>query len=182
MKWILFARDKYGTSNISQTIFIPKQTNTPIFHLFTFFRNWKKCNQTSIQRAIPFAQLKLIPNILSMFQFFAIIVFGCISSSGWFFLQDKNLEVCVMNMDASACHFSTMVRILVGTYLLFAKINEISFQVGTVAFIASIGFLIGKKIIKIVEYTVGLKLEVKFALQENGSLSKCPLSRPESIT
>merc|ERR1712012_719295 len=56
--------------------------------------------------------------------FFAIIVFGCISSSGWFFLQDKNLEVCVMNMDASACHFSTMV--------------------GIVAFIASIGFLIGE--------------------------------------
>ena len=56
-----------------------------------------------------------------MFQFFAIIVFGCISSSGWFFLQDKNLEVCVMNMDASACHFSPMVRIAMS--MLLAKIN-----------------------------------------------------------
>ena len=56
-----------------------------------------------------------------MFQFFAIIVFGCISSSGWFFLQDKNLEVCVMNMDASACHFSTMVRIAMS--MLLTKIN-----------------------------------------------------------
>jgi len=56
--------------------------------------------------------------------FFAIIVFGCVSSSGWFFLQEKNMEVCVMNMESSACHFSTMV--------------------GIVAFLASIGFLVGE--------------------------------------
>ena len=65
------------------------------------------------------------------FQFFAIIVFGCISSSGWYFLQPTNLleglqgkEVCVMNMDSTACHFSTLV--------------------GIVAFLASIGFLVGE--------------------------------------
>lgn len=57
-------------------------------------------------------------------QFFAIIVFGCVSSSGWFFLQEKNMEVCVMNMESSACHFSTMI--------------------GIVAFLASIGFLVGE--------------------------------------
>jgi len=56
--------------------------------------------------------------------FFAIIVFGCVSSSGWFLLQEKKMEVCVMNMDSSACHFSTMV--------------------GIVAFLASIGFLVGE--------------------------------------
>jgi len=55
---------------------------------------------------------------------FAIIVFGCVSSSGWFFFRDKNKEVCVMNEDASACHFSTFV--------------------GIIAFIASIGFLVGE--------------------------------------
>jgi len=56
--------------------------------------------------------------------FFAIIVFGCISSSGWLFMQKTKQEVCVLNMDSSACHFSTMV--------------------GIVAFIASIGFLVGE--------------------------------------
>jgi len=56
--------------------------------------------------------------------FFSIIVFGCISSSGWFFMQNLGQEVCVLNMDSSACHFSTMV--------------------GIVAFLASIGFLVGE--------------------------------------
>ena len=61
---------------------------------------------------------------LFFLQFFSIIVFGCISSSGWFFMQNIGKEVCVLNMDSSACHFSTMV--------------------GIVAFIASIGFLVGE--------------------------------------
>jgi len=56
--------------------------------------------------------------------FFAIIVFGCISSSGWFFMQETGQEVCVMNMESSACHFSTMI--------------------GIIAFLASIGFLVGE--------------------------------------
>jgi hypothetical protein len=55
---------------------------------------------------------------------FAIVVFGCVSSSGWFFFQARGKEVCVMNEDASACHFSTFV--------------------GIVAFLASIGFLVGE--------------------------------------
>jgi len=54
--------------------------------------------------------------------FFAIIVFGSVSSSGWFF--QKGQEVCIMNMDSSACHYSTFV--------------------GIIAFIASIGFLVGE--------------------------------------
>ena len=67
--------------------------------------------------------------MLIFFQFFAVIVFGCISSSGWYFLQDlakglQGKEVCVMNMDSTACHFSTLV--------------------GIVAFLASIGFLVGE--------------------------------------
>jgi len=56
---------------------------------------------------------------------FSIIVFGCVSSSGWFFLADLGKEVCVMNMDSSAvCHFSTFV--------------------GIVGFLAAIGFLVGE--------------------------------------
>ena len=39
-------------------------------------------------------------------------------------MQKEQKEVCVLNMDSSACHFSTMV--------------------GIVAFIASIGFLVGE--------------------------------------
>jgi len=55
---------------------------------------------------------------------FAIIVFGSVSSSGWFFWEDKGAEVCVMNTDSSACHYSTFV--------------------GIIAFIASIGFIVGE--------------------------------------
>lgn len=55
---------------------------------------------------------------------FAVIVFGSVSSSGWFFFADKKAEVCVMNMDSSACHYSTFV--------------------GIIAFIASIGFIVGE--------------------------------------
>lgn len=55
---------------------------------------------------------------------FAIIVFGCISSTGWFFLHDKQKEVCIMNEDSSACHFATFV--------------------GIIGFLAAIGFLVGE--------------------------------------
>lgn len=56
--------------------------------------------------------------------FFSIIVFGCVSSSGWYFLTKDKKEVCVMNMDSSACHFSTFV--------------------GIIGFLAAIGFLVGE--------------------------------------
>lgn len=56
---------------------------------------------------------------------FSIIVFGCVSSSGWFFMQDKQIEVCVMNTESAAvCHFSTFV--------------------GIIGFLAAIGFLVGE--------------------------------------
>lgn len=55
---------------------------------------------------------------------FAIIVFGSVSSSGWYFLRAQGAEVCVMNLDSSACHYSTFV--------------------GIIAFIASIGFIVGE--------------------------------------
>jgi len=55
---------------------------------------------------------------------FSIIVFGCVSSTGWFYLLKEQKEVCVMNMDSSACHFSTFV--------------------GVIGFVAAIGFLVGE--------------------------------------
>ena len=97
-----------------------------------FEGNWVgpvSINNSEIELKIVFVDFYVLTfSMLSMFfvlfQFFAIIVFGCISSSGWFFMQKTGQEVCVMNMDSSACHFSTMV--------------------GIVAFIASIGFLVGE--------------------------------------
>ena len=61
------------------------------------------------------ASIYLLPWLiikLNFFQLFAIIVFGCISSTGWFFLHDKQKEVCIMNEDSSACHFATFVVII----------------------------------------------------------------------
>jgi len=55
----------------------------------------------------------------------SIVVFGCISSSGWYFWQEKGKEVCVMNTDSAVvCHYATFV--------------------GIVGFLASIGFLVGE--------------------------------------
>jgi hypothetical protein len=55
---------------------------------------------------------------------FSIIVFGCVSSSGWFFLPELQKEVCVMNESAAVCHFSTFV--------------------GIIGFLAALGFLVGE--------------------------------------
>jgi len=56
---------------------------------------------------------------------FSIIVFGCVSSSGWFFMNTQQKEVCVMNMESSSvCHFPVFV--------------------GSIGFLAAIGFLIGE--------------------------------------
>ncbi|XP_046660744.1 synaptogyrin [Homalodisca vitripennis] len=55
---------------------------------------------------------------------FAIIVFGCISSQGWMYDEKEKREVCLYNRDASACHYGTGVAVL--------------------AFLASIGFLVGE--------------------------------------
>lgn len=59
-----------------------------------------------------------------MFQLFAIIVFGCISSQGWEFKQDEDKEVCRYNGDLNACNYGV--------------------GIGVIAFLASIGFLAGE--------------------------------------
>jgi len=54
----------------------------------------------------------------------AIIVFGCISSQGWQYHQEKAKDICIMNGSNTAC--------------------QIGNGVGVVAFLAAIGFLVGE--------------------------------------
>jgi len=55
---------------------------------------------------------------------FAIIVFGCISSQGWQYHQEKAMDICIMNGSNTACQLGNGVAI--------------------VAFLAAIGFLVGE--------------------------------------
>eukprot|EP00090_Calanus_glacialis_P004642 TRINITY_DN13490_c0_g1_i2.p1 TRINITY_DN13490_c0_g1~~TRINITY_DN13490_c0_g1_i2.p1 ORF type:complete len:218 (-),score=26.06 TRINITY_DN13490_c0_g1_i2:159-812(-) len=55
---------------------------------------------------------------------FSVIAFGCISSQGWQFHPEKEKEVCIMNGSGTACQLGNGVAI--------------------VAFLASIGFLVGE--------------------------------------
>ena len=43
-------------------------------------------------------------------QFFAIIIFGCISSQGWVFVDGK--EVCLYNGDSHACNYGVAISVL----------------------------------------------------------------------
>ncbi|KAJ4441142.1 hypothetical protein ANN_10992 [Periplaneta americana] len=55
---------------------------------------------------------------------FAIIVFGCISSQGYYFDHEEKKEVCLYNKDNNACNYGV--------------------GIGVIAFLASIGFLVGE--------------------------------------
>lgn len=57
-------------------------------------------------------------------QLFAIIVFGCISSQGYKYDQEEDKEVCLYNEDNNACNYGV--------------------GIGVIAFVASIGFLVGE--------------------------------------
>lgn len=85
-----------------------------------------------------------------MFQLFAIIVFGCISSQGWMFDEKEKREVCLYNRDASACHYGTGVAVL--------------------AFLASIGFLIGEFLF---EQMSSVKTRKHYVLLDLGYSCKC---------
>lgn len=56
--------------------------------------------------------------------FFSIIVFGCISSQGWTLDPVVNKEVCLYNRDSNACNYGVGISVI--------------------AFLASIGFIIGE--------------------------------------
>merc|ERR1711915_1135326 len=55
---------------------------------------------------------------------FSVIAFGCISSKAWQFEPEKDKEVCIMNDSSTACQLGNGVAII--------------------AFLASIGFLVGE--------------------------------------
>jgi hypothetical protein len=57
-------------------------------------------------------------------QLFAIIVFGCISSQGYKYDREEKKEVCLYNKDNNACNYGV--------------------GIGVIAFLASIGFLVGE--------------------------------------
>lgn len=68
--------------------------------------------------------LILVP-VLHIFQLFSIIVFGCVSTQGWY--NDK----CQYNHDANACGFGTAVGVigtlgLIGFLVLDAMFENIS--------------------------------------------------------
>lgn len=67
-------------------------------------------------------QLCKILKLQFLFQLFAIIVFGCISSQGWAYNGTE--EVCLYNGDSNACNYGV--------------------GIGVIAFLASIGFLAGE--------------------------------------
>lgn len=55
---------------------------------------------------------------------FAIIVFGCISSQGYRFDRESKKDICLYNGDTNACNYGV--------------------GIGVIAFLASIGFLVGE--------------------------------------
>lgn len=57
-------------------------------------------------------------------QLFAIIVFGCISSQGWNVQEGSNKDVCIYNQDSNACNYGVAI--------------------GVIAFLASMGFIVGE--------------------------------------
>lgn len=59
-----------------------------------------------------------------LLQLFAIIVFGCISSQGYRYDKNEEREICLYNGDNNACNYGV--------------------GIGVIAFLASIGFLVGE--------------------------------------
>lgn len=57
-------------------------------------------------------------------QLFSVIVFGCISSKGWMVDTESGKEVCLYNRDTNACNYGVGISVI--------------------AFLASIGFIVGE--------------------------------------
>ncbi|XP_071443631.1 synaptogyrin [Hetaerina americana] len=76
----------------------------------------------------PFDPLQFIqrPQVIlrALCLLFSIIVFGCISSQGYKYDVDEDKDVCLYNKDANACNYGV--------------------GIGVIAFVASIGFLVGE--------------------------------------
>jgi len=53
-----------------------------------------------------------------------IIVFGCISSEGWAYHQDKKIEICIINESYSTCKIASTVGILAFVIALCILVGE----------------------------------------------------------
>lgn len=62
--------------------------------------------------------------VINNSQLFSIIVFGCISSQGWLPKNEKGKEECLYNGDSNACNYGVGISVI--------------------AFLASMGFLVGE--------------------------------------
>lgn len=82
------------------------------------------------------------------FQLFAIIVFGCISSEGWT-VDEKGKDTCLYNNNSNACNYGV--------------------GIGVIAFLASMGFIVGEYLF---EQMSSVKTRKHFVLGDLGFSSK----------
>lgn len=85
---------------------------------------------------------------LTIFQLFAIVVFGCISSQGWT-TDPKGNKTCLYNGNSNACNYGV--------------------GIGVIAFLASMGFLAGEYLF---EQMSSVKTRKHFVLGDLGFSSK----------
>uniref|UniRef100_A0A182SMR5 MARVEL domain-containing protein n=1 Tax=Anopheles maculatus TaxID=74869 RepID=A0A182SMR5_9DIPT len=84
-----------------------------------------------------------------LFQLFAIIVFGCVSSEGW--REEANgKEYCIINRDGNACNYAV--------------------GIGVIAFLASMGFIAGEYLF---EQMSSVKTRKHYVLADLGFSGKC---------
>ena len=55
-------------------------------------------------------------------------MFGCISSSAWYYDESEKKEVCIMNRSASACHFATFVGVIAFAAAIALIVGEWFFE------------------------------------------------------
>lgn len=83
------------------------------------------------------------------FQLFAIIVFGCISSQGWRVDKETGKDYCLYNGNSNACNYGV--------------------GIGVIAFLASMGFLVGEYLF---EQMSSVKTRKHYVLGDLGFSSK----------
>lgn len=82
-------------------------------------------------------------------QLFSIIVFGCISSQGWALNPKTNKEECLYNGDSNACNYGVGISVI--------------------AFLASIGFIVGEFLF---EQMSSVKTRKRYVMGDLGFSSK----------
>lgn len=88
-------------------------------------------------------------SLLYYFQLFCIIVFGCISSSGWRVDEATKKEICLYNNDPNACNYGV--------------------GIGVIGFLACFGFVAGEYLF---EQMSSVKTRKHYVLGDLGFSSK----------